>query len=573
MRGIALINQHTVEPPSSPSLHSFFAKQLELIKLVLDIPFEAVFCSRAGHLIETPSNNVIVVGATLAHRDEVYENVDSSLSLRMLKLMYTCFETQTDNFSSDYAVVYLNYSSLDAVLLLETSEPVDAINLLLLKSLTVQISIKFHSFNLFKKLKTTTFKDWLTKLPNRSEFLNQISKAKSDYQQSMIIALVDIKHFSDINDGLGLDIGNSVLLDVANRLRQELPKGTNIGRITGDVFGIIGNEKDIAAENIHKIFSKSFQIGPHCLPINVNIGICSLTKDGDSSDFLRGATIALNTAKASNSENVIVYDTQMEANSKERLQTLRDLQSDFESQKLEVWYQPQVDLISEEIVGLEALVRWKNADGDYVSPERFIPLAEYSGLIVDIGEWVFEEAIKTLKMVRTSGFSNLRMAVNVSVLQFRDINFVNFIKQTITKHQVNPALVELEITEGVVMDEPQIVVIALHDLKSFGVTIAIDDFGTGFSSMSYLQKLPLDRLKVDRSFVSDLNDKKNKVIVQSILSLGVQLGLVTIAEGVETRSQASMMLRMGADEAQGYLFSDAVRSDELMSMLINYKVS
>ena len=203
----------------------------------------------------------------------------------------------------------------------------------------------------------------------------------------------------------------------------------------------------------------------------------------------------------------------------------------------------------------------------YISPAVFVPLAEYSGLIVDIGEWVLEESCRRLQALKEKGYGHLRVAVNISIPQFRDRLFVEKVQQALSKANCDPSLLELEITESVVMDEPQIVIDALRSLKEFGVKIAIDDFGTGFSSMSYLQQLPLDRLKVDRSFVKDIKPGASAVLAETIVTLGNKLGLLTIAEGVEKREQASYMIKLGCDEAQGYLYAKPMPFDALLAFL------
>ena len=246
---------------------------------------------------------------------------------------------------------------------------------------------------------------------------------------------------------------------------------------------------------------------------------------------------------------------------------IRRLRSDFIERKLELWFQPQVDLLSEKVVGMEGLLRWPDGNGGYTSPAIFVPLAEYSGLIVDIGQWVLEESCRRLQELKAAGYGSLRVAINISIPQFRDKLFVSKVKEALEASQCEPSLLELEITESVVMDEPQIVIDALRSLKEYGVAIAIDDFGTGFSSMSYLQQLPLDRLKVDRSFVKDIEPGKSAVLAETIVTLGNKLGLLTIAEGVEKREQASYMIKLGCDEAQGYLFAKPMPFDELMTFL------
>jgi len=222
------------------------------------------------------------------------------------------------------------------------------------------------------------------------------------------------------------------------------------------------------------------------------------------------------------------------------------------------------------VIGMEGLLRWPDGNGGYISPAEFVPLAEYSGLIVDIGHWVLEESCRRLQELKKLGYPHLRVAVNVSIPQFRDPEFVNKVKRLLTEYNLPPSLLELEITESVVMDEPQIVIDALTDLKEFGVTIAIDDFGTGFSSMSYLQKLPLHRLKVDRSFVKDIGVGESALIAETIVTLGNKLGLVTIAEGIEKREQANHMIKLGCDEAQGYLFGKPMPFNELIAFLAEH---
>jgi EAL domain-containing protein (putative c-di-GMP-specific phosphodiesterase class I) len=357
---------------------------------------------------------------------------------------------------------------------------------------------------------------------------------------------------------------------VSKRLVNSFSDGIQIGRITGDVFGIIGDASFVEPDIINDLFRKPFSVSSHALPINVNIGFYEIQANVDAIYQLRCANVALNHAKKSISKNAAFYSPAMDDETRQRLDIIRNLQHDFECEKLEVWYQPQIDLLTEETVGVEALLRWRDPKGEFISPEVFVPLAEYSGLIVEIGKWVLAESVRRLKVLIAAGYSNIRMAVNVSVLQFRDQSFVNYVKYVIDLHGIPPKLLELEITESVVMDEPEIVIQALNQLKAFGVHIAIDDFGTGFSSMSYIQKLPLDRLKIDRSFVKDIDTNKDAFIAQAIVNLGKQLGLVTIAEGVERKSQASQMLKLGTDEAQGYLFAKPMPFSDLKTYLLSH---
>lgn len=570
MSGLDAINDTAMSPSSVSSVMDYLGYQLAKMNDVLGLSGSALCVSRAGHLLDKDSNNLYVIGAINAFLPILQNDAATALPKRLAKLLQHCLDSKTHYYSSKDNLLYLNYSGLESLIYFQSATALEVSEQKIAETMASQISIGLENVNLYSKLKTTSFNDWLTKLPNRNEFINLISAMKTDLTVRKQLALVDLSHFSDINDGLGQDIGNSLLVAVSKRLVNSFSDGIQIGRITGDVFGIIGDASFVEPDIINDLFRKPFSVSSHALPINVNIGFYEIQANVDAIYQLRCANVALNHAKKSISKNAAFYSPAMDDETRQRLDIIRNLQHDFECEKLEVWYQPQIDLLTEETVGVEALLRWRDPKGEFISPEVFVPLAEYSGLIVEIGKWVLAESVRRLKVLIAAGYSNIRMAVNVSVLQFRDQSFVNYVKYVIDLHGIPPKLLELEITESVVMDEPEIVIQALNQLKAFGVHIAIDDFGTGFSSMSYIQKLPLDRLKIDRSFVKDIDTNKDAFIAQAIVNLGKQLGLVTIAEGVERKSQASQMLKLGTDEAQGYLFAKPMPFSDLKTYLLSH---
>jgi len=570
MSGLDAVNDTAMSPSSVSSVMDYLGYQLAKMNDVLGLSGSALCVSRAGHLLDKDSNNLYVIGAINAFLPILQNDAATALPKRLAKLLQHCLDSKTHYYSSKDNLLYLNYSGLESLIYFESATALEVSEQKIAETMASQISIGLENVNLYSKLKTTSFNDWLTKLPNRNEFINLISAMKTDLTVRKQLALVDLSHFSDINDGLGQDIGNSLLVAVSKRLVNSFSDGIQIGRITGDVFGIIGDASFVEPHIINDLFRKPFSVSSHALPINVNIGFYEIQANVDAIYQLRCANVALNHAKKSISKNAAFYSPAMDDETRKRLDIIRNLQHDFECEKLEVWYQPQIDLLTEETVGVEALLRWRDSNGKFISPEVFVPLAEYSGLIVEIGKWVLAESVRRLKVLIAAGYSNIRMAVNVSVLQFRDQSFVNYVKYVIDLHGIPPKLLELEITESVVMDEPEIVIQALNQLKAFGVHIAIDDFGTGFSSMSYIQKLPLDRLKIDRSFVKDIDTNKDAFIAQAIVNLGKQLGLITIAEGVERKSQASQMLKLGTDEAQGYLFAKPMPFSDLKTYLLSH---
>jgi EAL domain-containing protein (putative c-di-GMP-specific phosphodiesterase class I) len=250
-----------------------------------------------------------------------------------------------------------------------------------------------------------------------------------------------------------------------------------------------------------------------------------------------------------------------------RLSMIRQLRTDFAEHRLELWYQPQLSLTTGKIMGAEALLRWKTAEGKFISPTVFIPLAEYSGLIIEIGNWVVNQACLLLNRLASREFTEVSISVNVSIPQFKRDNFVDTVIEITKSHKVDPSKLELEITENVLMDEPQVIIDALVRLKAQGISIALDDFGTGFSSLSYLQKLPLDRLKVDRSFVSAIAEPGGAIIADTIINLGKQMNLKVIAEGIENSEQESELRALGCDEVQGYYYAKPMPADEFFTCL------
>jgi EAL domain-containing protein (putative c-di-GMP-specific phosphodiesterase class I) len=261
----------------------------------------------------------------------------------------------------------------------------------------------------------------------------------------------------------------------------------------------------------------------------------------------------------------------MQAETERRLDLIRRLRHDFHNHVLELHYQPQIELCSGRLIGVEALLRWPQADGSFIGPDVFIPLAEYSGLIIDIGAWVLEEACAAMQGLLDEVEDDFRMAVNVSVPQFRQKGFVDIVSKAMADFNIPAGRLELEITESIVMDDPNLVTQVLHELKQKGVRIAIDDFGVGFSSLSYVQRLPLDKIKIDRAFVRAAHTNSGAVIIETIINMGHRLGLRTLAEGIETEAQAGYFKDLQVSEAQGFLYARAMPIKALREFIAGHR--
>jgi diguanylate cyclase (GGDEF)-like protein len=563
----ALNNLNTLlisQPDLSNFVECLVKKSSELFKLegdallLIDHPIESTEVSERGHWVAYGTGQF---ASSISQR---YENL---VDTKVINLITQAISNQTNIIESDGLVIYINAKSCSGVLYFDCNAKTD-MPLQLLQTFVSNVASDLDNSLLLKKVSDIAYRDALTNLPNRTRFIQLLDEYTVGHLAGNTVALVDVDHFSDINDGLGQEVGNSLLLSVAARLQQELPSSTIVSRIGADIFGLIGDDKALDSDLLLSLFESPFHADEHVIPVNASIGYCrKLQNDKSGLVVLKHANIALNRAKKDMHSRYSFYRPEMEDETSWRLGMIRKLTTDFHNGKLRVWYQPQINVQSGKVVGIEALLRWPDGNGGFISPVTFIPLAEYSGLIVEIGAWVIEQSCKELQRLNSLSYPDLRVAINVSMPQFRNSDFVKNLLSTVEKFDVKPELIELEITESVVMDDPKTVVKALKQLKANKFTIAIDDFGTGFSSLSYLHQLPLDRIKVDREFIKDIGSGGDGIIAETVINLGQKLGLETIAEGIETQFQLDYVKNLGCDEVQGYFHAKPMPVDELETFL------
>ncbi|HVL75995.1 MAG TPA: GGDEF domain-containing phosphodiesterase, partial [Noviherbaspirillum sp.] len=342
-----------------------------------------------------------------------------------------------------------------------------------------------------------------------------------------------------------------------------------VGRVGGDTFGVLGDAALVNPSILLALFDEPFQIDGQEVQVTATAGLVRLTDyEGSSSDALKDADIALKRAKIQQRAGHFYFSRSMGADVRERVRMMHALRNACEQNELFLVYQPQIDLPTRRPIGAEALLRWKTSDGSFISPDRFIPIAEYSGLIIDIGERVMREACRELMRLRGLGFTDFTMSINVSQVQFRHTRFLETLRAVLAETGAPPSRIELEITESIAMEEPDNLIRLLGQIKQTGVNIAIDDFGTGFSSLSYLQRLQADRLKIDRSFVTEITQSaRGSSIAEMVIQLGRNLGIAVVAEGVEDERQAGILDRLGCPYAQGYLFARPMTAEQLTAWL------
>ncbi|WP_309545216.1 bifunctional diguanylate cyclase/phosphodiesterase [Thalassotalea euphylliae] len=550
------------------TIHEFGLGVLTQLKSLIKGYVKGTFCARGHGIIDGADDlGLYILAQEGWEKSAINDKIEQVGCVQLTEAVNACFQHKEHLKTDDHIALYLGHGGYRAVIYLELDCPISDIDFQLTEVFLSNVAIAYENVHLFQKLRNAAYKDWLTELPNRLQFLNMLDQFSADQSQNTVAALVDINHFSDINDGLGQDIGNQLLRAVALRLHST-DKSLSVARVGADVFGLVGSEELLTPQLLADIFSHPFEAGEQTLPINVCIGLCRKRDAGQGGvKVLNQINIALNLAKKNREKNIQYYQQEMEDQTLWRLGMIRQLRTDFSENRLALWYQPQLDLETGKVIGAEALLRWRTSDGNFISPAVFIPLAEYSGLILDIGDWVVHQACKHIKAIEAHGFSDVGISINVSIPQFRQDDFVSKVIEATRTHHVEAAKLELEITENILMDDPQLIIDALQKLKSEGISIALDDFGTGYSSLSYLQKLPIDRLKVDRSFINDVTEDGDSLLADTIINLGKQLDLKVIAEGIENAEQEAHLVAQGCDEVQGFYYAKPMSAEDFLAFL------
>jgi len=452
--------------------------------------------------------------------------------------------------------------------------------------LTKDIIERIEAETEVKKQKTILYyqanHDPLTELPNRALFTTRlkqrIEKAKQE-QKILAVFFIDLDKFKEINDSLGHETGDEVLKMVAKLLKLSIRKEDMLARLGGDEFTIIMDDllypqdAAILAHDILNVLADPIQVGGHILYISSSIGISLYPQDADGpKDLLKYADTAMYRAKENGRNNYQFYSPEMTKSALEQMKMKSSLRQAIDNDEFLIHYQPQVNISTNKIIGLEALIRWQHPTKGLLTPKKFLSLAEETGMIIEIDQWVMHTAMKQVSQWHNDGLNPGPLALNISMKQLEDINFIYNIQKHMKFYAFNPEWLELEITEGHMMENAVDIINKLKQISNLGISISIDDFGTGYSSLSLLKRLPINRLKIDKSFIEDIpEDEEDIAIINSIIALAKSLKLDLIAEGIETLEQANFLMSMDCMYVQGHYYFHPLSAEELETILAKEK--
>ncbi len=566
--GLELIIDGSSHFNAEQGLPSFAAAVIVQLSDLLGIPPHGMVCIRGGS--DTAAG--VVLAAAGRYEAMVNRPLAAVSEQGAREMLERCLQEHGNQCGErSLALYFAGRHGSNFAVYVESTAAIRMIDRHLLNVFRTNIAICGENVGLVERLRRAAYVDTLTGLPSRAAQIDVIDElADGARAGNYVLAMIDIDQFSETIDAFGYRFGDQQLQAVAGRLRTMLPDDVHVARVGSDVFGVFGRSEAVNPAGLRNILLPPFDSEGGAHTISFSIGLVRADAvDADGADLQRNAAIALKRAKVAGPGNDAYYTAEVGALTRQRVHMLHDLRAALENGDLFVVYQPQIDLASGGVVGIEALLRWRTAAGEFVPLEQFIAIAEQSGLIVAVGSWVLRTALAAQRELVTRGFP-LRMAVNVSPVQFRQPGFLDIVRDAIAENSIDPGQLELEITESVALSGWTQTIERMHAIKALGALIAIDDFGTGFSSLNYLARLPADCLKIDRSFVHALdNQHSGTPIAAMVIQLGKQLGMRVLAEGVEDHEQLQTLVDLGCHEAQGMVYAPAMAQQDLLLWLGN----
>jgi len=552
-KGLALIVQASACLLETQGLQTFAAGVMTQLAALLGTLPEGLVCAQGA--VGSGQYTVLAAAGHFTHL--INQPLEAITDLHVRGALQEALGAGKSLHSGQETVLYFGQKEgLDMAAYVGCAIAAHDIDFQLLGVFSANLSACLRNLALLQRLNTDAYIDPLLRLPNRTFFIEEVSRRIARDPAAYALALIDIDDFATVNDLMGHAYGDELLRAFASHLADSLASDMLVARVGSNTFGLLGSSDRLSSGRIAAVASQPLMVFGQPHRISVTSGIAVLdASTALGADWLKNASIALKQAKRQSRGGLVVFSADMAALSRNRAQLLSSLHTAFGQGQLFLAYQPQVDLQSGALIGMEALLRWRTDDGRMVPPDQFIPIAEQSGLIVSLGDWVLQTACHDMQRLKIRGLAHCRMAVNVSVVQFQSAGFFDSVLAALTKSGLSADELELEITESVAMLGSDAVAGLLGQLRATGIAVAIDDFGTGYSSLSYLEKLPLDRIKIDRAFVTQMGRHGSARIAEMIIQLGHKLGLRVIAEGIEDAHAWQALRDLGCHEGQGFFMS------------------
>ena len=565
-RGLELIVQASGSFLEPQGLSNFAAGVITQMAAILGVQPEGLVCAQG----ERSGGQYRVLAAAGQYVKLIDQPLESLYDPRAAQLLRKCLDEGRSQYGPTESALYLGEKGgLDMAAYVCSSQPLGEVDCSLLDVFCVNLNACLRNLALVQRLHTEAYVDSLLRLPNRTRFIDDITAAVHARTHSQSVVLVDVDDFASVNDMMGHGYGDLLLHSLAQRLSSLLPPDVVLARVSGNTFGLLGHADKLAPKRVLAMLQEPLEVAGQPHRVSATLGVCHLDDPEQfGADWLKNASIALKQAKRSSRGQFIFFSKEMASLARSRAQLLSSLHTAFDQDRLFLAFQPQLDLHTNELIGLEALMRWRGDDGRMVPPDDFIPVAEQSGLIIGLGDWVLQTACLTMRRLLALGLAPRRMAVNVSVVQFQSPGFVERVYAALASADLTGEQLELEITESVAMLGAGVVEPILQTLRERGISVAIDDFGTGYSSLAYLERLPLDRIKIDKAFVFQLSKPGGPRIAEMITQLGHKLGLRVLAEGVEDQDAWRALQELGCHEAQGYFIARPMESSQLTAWLM-----
>ncbi|EXJ12249.1 EAL domain-containing protein [Nitrincola nitratireducens] len=535
---------------------------------ILSIPEEGLVCVQS---VTSSASEPLIIAAAGNFARLINQPLDALPNPCMKSALRQALSQRSHIIGRHTALYFGLENDREMAACIESNRVLTAVDEHLLNAFCASVSVGIDNLGLNARIESLAYVDPLLGIANRYRFERAITEQQAMFTNCVLI-LVDIDDFSSVNSTLDQHFGDDVLKAVCARLSHFISSDVILGRVAGDCFALVGPAESVKYDDIIQLFQDPFIVNNESLRISVTCGVVSLEQEGmatQGTELLKDANIALKQAKLFSRGKVQYFKASLRQAAKDRIELLTGLREAFSSDRLFLCYQPQIDLRSRRIIGAEALLRWRNQQGQFIPPDRFIPLAEQSGTIIPIGAWVLRTACAQLRQLIDLGYADFRMAVNVSYAQFREPDFVDMLKSVILDARVPAEQLEIELTESIAIEDPLAINKTLSAIRALGIKVAMDDFGTGYSSLSVLNRLRIDRLKIDRAFVADASLSATEAnLARVIVHLAKDFQLNVIAEGIETESQLNELVKMGCDEGQGYFIAKPMDAKTFVDWLV-----